>query len=85
MELRDAEAFMEMLTLYQRMWVRYKVVDALYRNPHVNLNELTDWAEGVANEGLRPVFSALEEGQDVLDALRAATEEIAPPTEPLNH
>jgi hypothetical protein len=84
MEHRDAQAFMEMLTLYRRMWVRYKVVDALNRNPHVDLDELTEWTEGVANEGLGPLFSALEEGRDVLDALREAIKAVAPPDAPLN-
>ncbi len=85
MEHNDSIAFTEMLVLYRRMWVRYKILDALSHNPDVDLDELTEWTEKVADEGLKPVFDALEEGKDVLDALRAATKEIAPPTEPLNH
>jgi hypothetical protein len=84
MEHNDALAFMEMLVLYRRMWVRYKILDALHRNPHVDLDELTEWTESVADEGLKPVFAALEEGKDVLTALREATKKIAPPIEPLS-
>jgi hypothetical protein len=75
---------MEMLVLYRRMWIRYKILDALQHNPQTDLDELTDWTEKVADEGLKPVFDAIEAGKDVLDALRSATKEIAPPTEPLN-
>jgi hypothetical protein len=84
MELRDSEAFMEMLVFYRRMWVRYQVMDALYRNPHANQYKIIDWAEEVATEGLKPVFDALEQGRDVLDALREATKAVAPPVEPLS-
>jgi hypothetical protein len=82
MNLRDSEAFTEMLVLYRRMWIQCKVADAMIRNPHVNRESVFDWAEEVATEGLAPVFQALEEGKDILDALREATKAVAPPGQP---
>jgi hypothetical protein len=72
MDHRDATAFTAILAAYKRLWINFRVQDAIRRNPHVNRETVLDWAEGVATEGLAPVFHALESGQDVL----AATQEL---------
>jgi len=83
MDQNDSLAFIELLVMYKRLWIANRVADALRRNPDSDRETVWMWVEGVATEGLEPVFQALESGQDVLSALREALKAVGPPDERL--
>lgn len=78
MEQQEAMAFIHLLCAYKQLWTKCRVVETVNRNPSANRDTVEDFVQEAANEGFEPVFQALESGQDVQDALRAALEAIPP-------
>lgn len=78
MEHQDVLAFISLLSAYKRLWIKYRLLDAMSRNPTADREKVEDFLEEAATEGFEPVFEALRSEQGVQAALRAALEAFPP-------